>query len=178
MRVTARAVRGAAVSAVVLGLGAAACGTSSPTKPASSTTSTTTPANASAAGLVAESSAYGSILATSSGKTLYEHSNDTSNNAGCTGACAKVWPAYTVSAAPSIGTGVKLTLLGEVGKTAQLSYGTRPLYTFAGDTAAHGTKGEGIKSFGGTWYVLSASTGKPVTAKVPGTSSGTLPGGV
>ncbi len=181
MKLTARSARSAVIGAAVLGLGAAACGTTTPTTTtttATTPTTSTTPTTVAKQGLAVESSAYGSILATSSGKTLYEHSNDTANKSNCTGMCATVWPLFTVSAIPSLGAGVNTALLNRVGSTDQLSYGGHPLYTFSHDTAPHEANGEGINAFGGIWYVLSASTGKPVTAKVSGyAKGGTLPGG-
>jgi hypothetical protein len=37
-----------------------------------------------------------------------------------------------------------------------------PLYTFSGDSGATQTHGQGVRSFGGVWYAVSAA-GRPVT---------------
>lgn len=175
-----KATAGAAAGAVALGLAVAACGSSAPTVTTTTATTATTTATTTAPtpGLAVESTEYGSILATSAGDTLYEHSSDATGKSSCTGPCASVWPAFSVAAVPSFEAGVNEALVNHVGSTGQLTYAGHALYTFSGDKAPGETKGEGIKSFGGTWYVLSAATGKPVTARVAGSTGGTLPGGV
>ena len=45
------------------------------------------------------------------------------------------------------------------------------IYEYAGDSASGQANGEGIKSFGGTWYALNAS-GDPVTSKSGGGGGG------
>jgi hypothetical protein len=45
------------------------------------------------------------------------------------------------------------------------------MYEYVSDPGPGYANGEGIKSFGGTWYVLDAS-GNPVTAKASGSSGG------
>jgi predicted lipoprotein with Yx(FWY)xxD motif len=64
------------------------------------------------------------------------------------------------------GSGNQASLLGTVKNAAGDLYGTYhgwPLYTYSGDSGPGQTNGEGITSFGGTWYVLSTS-GSPVTS--------------
>ena len=55
-----------------------------------------------------------------------------------------------------------------------------PLYTFVKDKAPGDVAGEGVKTFGGTWYAVSPS-GKPViapaTTSPPTSSSGSGGGG-
>ena len=100
-------------------------------------------------------------------------------NVPCTAAsgCTKLWPTLPlpggVSAAKA-GTGIKASLLG----TKKLSDGkTYPtyngwlMYEYTGDSGAGQAKGEKIKSFGGTWYVLNAS-GNPVTSSSGGSGGG------
>lgn len=164
-----RTVRSVGAGVVVLGLVAAACGTSTTT-----TTSTTAPTTSTTAaksvGLAIESTSLGSILETAAGQTLYGHTNDTPSKSNCTGACTSIWVPFTVSAVPSFGAGVNQSLVNRVGSTAQLSYGGHPLYTFAG-AAAHATKGQGIHAFGGTWEVV-LSTGKLYSGSAKATSTG------
>lgn len=144
------------VGVAALGLVAAACGTSTPTT--TTTASTSAPASTTP-GLAVESTSLGSILETSSGHTLYGHTNETATKLNCTGACTSIWVPFTVTAVPTFGTGVNPSLVGHVGSTGQLTYGGHPLYTFSGDTAPHATKGQGLVTFGGTWEAV-LSTGK------------------
>ena len=48
------------------------------------------------------------------------------------------------------------------GGVATATVGGWPLYTFVLDSTAGDVNGEGMESFGGTWYAVSAD-GKPVT---------------
>ena len=45
----------------------------------------------------------------------------------------------------------------------EVTYNHWPLYTFAGDSRPGAATGQGLISFGGTWYVLNGS-GDPVTS--------------
>jgi hypothetical protein len=81
--------------------------------------------------------------------------------------------------APTAGTGVKASLLG----TKKLSDGkTYPtyngwlIYDYAGDPGPGQAKGQRIKSFGGTWYVLNPS-GNPVTTLASNAGTTTSGGG-
>lgn len=107
--------------------------------------------------------------------TLYGLSSDTATKSTCVSStCAAIWPPLVVTAVPQFGAGVTATLFSQVVRPDgghQLTYGGHPLYTFAHDSAPGQINGEGIKAFGGTWYVISASTGKFVTAKASGASS-------
>lgn len=158
------------VGAAAFGLGLAACGSTTPATTTTTTAPATTASSAAStatAGLTVESSTYGSILANAQGHTLYAFSTDSPTKVTCTGTCATIWIPFTLTAVPSIGKGVTQSLLGDVvlpDGSHQLTYGGHPLYTFVHDTAAHQTHGEGLKTFGGVWSVVSASTGKPVTA--------------
>ena len=113
----------------------------------------------------------GSVLADSSGKTLYTLTDANGAAVECTGPCLTAWPAYMVTAtkakAPK---GVKSIAISD---TNQVTWKGLPLYTFSGDDAAKVAKGNGLVSFGGTWSVVkvgkTAST--PVTT-TPKTSSG------
>ncbi|MGH9072760.1 MAG: COG4315 family predicted lipoprotein, partial [Acidimicrobiales bacterium] len=107
---------------------------------------------------------------------LYMLSTESATKVTCTGQCATIWPPLTVTAVPAFGKGVSQSLVGQVTRSDgshQLTYGGHPLYTFSFDKAPHQTNGEGIHSFGGTWSVLSASTGKPVAKGGASSSSST-----
>ncbi len=96
------------------------------------------------------------LLVNAKGLPVYLLTGDSSKDAKCSsGTCLTYWPAVTsTSMHPTVGAGVK----GKVGvwhhnKINQVTLNGHPLYTFVQDSkgAAHG---EGTKSFGGTWEVL------------------------
>jgi predicted lipoprotein with Yx(FWY)xxD motif len=120
----------------------------------------------------------GTVVVTNDGKTVYSLTN-AGQQVPCTGMCLQVWPPVMVAAgSKASGTGV-----ANVGTTAsgQVTVNGAPVYTFAGDSKAGDTAGQGIMSFGGTWNVVMASgssggggTGSttPATTAKSGGSSG------
>jgi predicted lipoprotein with Yx(FWY)xxD motif len=103
----------------------------------------------------------GSFLVTSNGMTLYAFANDTANTSNCSGTCSTNWPPLLTSVAPVAGSSVNAALLGAITRSdggMQVTYNGLPLYTFAGDSAAGSTKGEGVKNL---WHVVNL-TGAPV----------------
>ncbi len=132
-------------------------------------TSVTTVANASSATLDAKSvKGYGKILVTSSGRTLYILSVDPPGASNCIGSSAIVWPALiaggkTIKAGP----GVNPSLVSSFKRTdgvKQVLYNKHALYTFEQDTGPGMLSGQGVTTYGGVWWVISA-TGKPVTGQ-------------
>jgi predicted lipoprotein with Yx(FWY)xxD motif len=101
------------------------------------------------------------VLVDDQGRTVYRFDNDTTpGKSTCgPGVCANTWPAVIVTGTPTAGPGVDATLTtftrGD-GKT-QLQVDGHPLYTFAGDTKAGDTNGEGILN---KWYAVTADGGK------------------
>lgn len=116
---------------------------------------------------------YGTILETSSGRTLYLLTADRADKFACKGGCLAIWPPLTTKGKPHAGGGVKSKLLSTVkrGSERQVTYDGHPLYFYAGDTGSGQVNGEGIASFGGTWYVV-GKTGKAVTATHASSSGG------
>jgi predicted lipoprotein with Yx(FWY)xxD motif len=124
-------------------------------------------------------SGVGTVLVDGRGRTVYILTADMHTNVPCNDAsgCTGLWPDLPLPDASSgakAGTGAKASLLG----TKKLSDGeTYPtyngwlVYEYAGDSGPGQAKGQGIKSFGGTWYVLDAS-GNPVTSTSGGSSGG------
>jgi predicted lipoprotein with Yx(FWY)xxD motif len=169
-----RVSRGAA-GVAILGFLLGACRSSPSATTTSSSTSSSTGSTAAATGVTVastSSSKYGTILVTSSGKTLYMLTADSSTASACTASCASAWPPLTTTGNPRAGSGVEATLLGTITRSQgskQVTYAGHPLYTYVGDSAAGQVNGEGIASFGGTWFVLNTS-GTPLT---PNGSSGT-----
>jgi hypothetical protein len=83
-----------------------------------------------------------------------------------------------VSAAKA-GSGVQASLLGTMKLSDGETYPTYNgwlMYEFSGDGGPGQGKGQGIKSFGGTWYALSPA-GTPVTAGATAATSATTSGG-
>ena len=102
---------------------------------------------------------YGTILVSSTGRTLYRYTVDSKHVNRCSGdpTCSKYWPPLLVkaSAKPTAGAGVKPSLLGTIkarNGMRQVTYEGFPLYFFAGDKKAGQIKGE---DFLKVWYVVS-----------------------
>jgi predicted lipoprotein with Yx(FWY)xxD motif len=129
-----------------------------------------------------KSAKFGTVLVSSSGKTLYRYTLDKKGVNTCTAVavCAKYWPRLLVKATakPTAGAGVNAALLGTIKQPKglrQVTYAGFPLYVFAGDAKAGDVKGEG---FDKTWYVVNAKgalvkhavAGSPAPA--PTTTSG------
>jgi predicted lipoprotein with Yx(FWY)xxD motif len=171
------AVAGALASGVLLA--ATACSTSgsdSTTTPPSSGTSST---SAAAAVHTVDDAKLGAILVNGKGFTLYRFDADTAKPSAshCTGTCAVQWPAVPATAASSV-QGVDAGLVGSVtrpgGSTQQLTIAGWPVYTYAQDSKAGDTNGQGVD---GTWWAITPSGGKaPATGTSPD-SPGTSPSG-
>ena len=104
----------------------------------------------------------GKVLVDAKGFTLYRFDNDTAAGKSTCGAgpCASTWPAATVTGTPTAGAGIEAskltTFTRDDGKT-QLQIAGHPLYTFAGDTKAGDTNGQGII---GKWFAVNANGDK------------------
>ena len=151
-----------AVAALVL----SACGSSG-----GSSTVSTGGNNATGAEVTARSTNLGAVLTDSTGKSLYLLTSDTASHLACTGGCLQIWVPVMSNGAPKAGSGVT----GSLGTVArdngkQVTIAGHPLYTYAADNSPGDTTGQGIKSFGGTWYVVDG-TGNPVTAAGGGGAS-------
>jgi predicted lipoprotein with Yx(FWY)xxD motif len=124
------------------------------------------------------STGLGDVLVDRQGRTLYLFGRDSGTMSACTGACAVNWPPLRVRRTPLVGSGAKPS---DVGRTArpdgisQLTYKGHPLYTFAHDTKAGDVNGEGIATFGGTWYVV-GTDGNPIMS-APSTPAPSTTGG-
>lgn len=116
-------------------------------------------------------SGVGTVLVDGQGRTLYLLSSEKGGKVTCTpsNGCTKFWPEITLpkgATAATAGTGVQSSLLGTVKDASgnlEVTYNGWPVYTFVGDSGPGAAHGQGQVSFGGTWYVLSAS-GNPVTS--------------
>lgn len=123
------------------------------------TTETTAPAEGaedSGALLTTADSDLGEIVVDGQGMTVYMYDSDTQGGdaSTCEGECAANWPAVTTDSDEPVVEGVTGevgTITGAEGET-QVTLNGRPLYTFAGDSAAGDVNGQGVN---GVWWVLS-----------------------
>ena len=150
-----------AVGALLL-VTVAACGGGSGTTSSSSSGSSS--GNAGEPLSVATTS-LGKVLVDAQGRTVYMLTADSPGHATCNAQCRAYWPAVNVpspvpSSVPGVTAKVASTALPGGGRT--LTAGGWPLYTFVQDSAPGQVHGQGVKSFGGVWYVVSPA-GKPVT---------------
>ena len=103
----------------------------------------------------------GRILVDSHGRTLYMFTRDSDTvyvPSACTGACAAKWPPALVTGTPTVGRGVKASLVSTADRgdgKPQLTYNDHPLYLYEEDGKPGDTKGENTNEFGGDWYALS-----------------------
>ncbi|MHB2023296.1 MAG: COG4315 family predicted lipoprotein [Mycobacteriales bacterium] len=113
--------------------------------------------------IITQHSAIGIVLATSSGRTIYLQTSDKKARPTCTGTCLGVWPPVLVTAVPRRPAGVSAsfaTVRTAAGR--QLTVDGHPAYTYVGDSGPQQVNGEGIVSFGATWYAF-ATDGQPIT---------------
>jgi predicted lipoprotein with Yx(FWY)xxD motif len=106
----------------------------------------------------------GTVLVDSQGHTLYTLTSEESGALTCTTAsgCTTYGPEIDMAAGQTsqAQAPAEASLLGtERGASGGqlVTYHGLPLYTFSGDTAAGQASGEGLTSFGGTWYAISVS---------------------
>jgi predicted lipoprotein with Yx(FWY)xxD motif len=134
----------------------------------SSNSSTSTPAKSpSGTALVnsANTASLGDIVVGPNGRTLYLFKKDTGQTSTCSGACAAQWPPLTTTGAPTSSGSVSMSALKTVRRsdgTMQVTFDGHPLYYFAGDSAPGQANGQGLNTFGATWWALSPS-GKEIT---------------
>jgi predicted lipoprotein with Yx(FWY)xxD motif len=121
-------------------------------------TLTTPPTTDDSFALTIQHSPEGSILATGSGRTLYDFGPDTPAHSACVNVgCVYQWPPLIVKGSVLVGPGVNRALLGTVTRangSTQLSYNGHPLYTYILDVKAGSVTGQAIDQDGGPWYVL------------------------
>jgi predicted lipoprotein with Yx(FWY)xxD motif len=101
------------------------------------------------------------IAVDSQGRTVYALKGETTKKLLCTSkSCLKLWPMATVKKGTKLtkaaGIKGKLTTVKR-GSVYQLVLGGDPLYYYSQDKSKGDVKGNGIKSFGGTWHVIQAN---------------------
>ncbi|MFF3409578.1 hypothetical protein ACFYW8_25910 [Streptomyces sp. NPDC002742] len=165
-------------AAVVLGVGAGGCSSSSGSSSSSATPSngatssasgyaqsasaaaSSASAGAQAAVMTATAGKLGTILVDAKGNTLYLFEADKSTQSTCDGSCAAAWPPLLTSGSPTASGSAKSALLGTTKRSdgkMQVTYNGHPLYGYAGDSKPGDTNGQGLNQFGAAWYVLNTS---------------------
>jgi predicted lipoprotein with Yx(FWY)xxD motif len=152
---------GTALAAVVL-TGCAA--TASPSSGSSGSSQSSTPASvapaASGDDAATAKTSLGTVVVDGKGLTAYYFDKDVagSGKSSCAGQCAALWPAITASGtAPTVaGITGKVGTIPAAGGGKQVTIDGRPIYTFAKDTKAGDTNGQGV---GKAWFAVSP-TGK------------------
>jgi predicted lipoprotein with Yx(FWY)xxD motif len=163
--------------AALLALVAAGCGSSTNSDTTGGAASTT-PAPSGAPLSVADTS-LGRVVVDASGFTVYMLTADSPGQSSCSSDCLSSWPPV---AAPSSGTQSPPDITAKVDETetttgtAMLTVGGWPAYTYVQDTAPGDVSGEGITSFGGTWYAIGPN-GQPVTGATGSSSPSPSPSG-
>ena len=150
-----------------LTVAAAACGGNDdePSGTATPAAPTTAAQAANGTTVAVASSSLGDILVDADGRTLYAFTRDKGDQSACSGECASNWPAFTGAA--TAGTGAQAALLStsmQANGDAQVTYGGRPLYYFAGDKKPGDTNGQGV---GNVWFAVTAE-GELVKAEAAG----------
>ena len=156
----------------ILAVGATAALTLSACGGSGSTTATpaaTGSASSPAAGLHVAATSLGDVLVDSAGRTVYMLTADSPGHSSCSSACLAYWPPVAPAGhASTVTAKVATTTTPSGAKIATV--GGWPLYTFVQDQKPGDVTGEGVATFGGTWYAVSPS-GKPVTGSASSPSS-------
>jgi predicted lipoprotein with Yx(FWY)xxD motif len=104
-----------------------------------------------------KTSSLGTFLVDGNGRALYLWEADAGSKSSCSGACAQAWPPLTATTTPKATGAVKASLLDTTKRadgSREVTYAGHPLYTFAGDTRAGQTTGQGSNGFGAPWWVV------------------------
>jgi predicted lipoprotein with Yx(FWY)xxD motif len=164
-----------------------ACGSSSPSAssppstsaPAASTTSSPASTSGSTVTISTRSTSIGTVLVNSQGHTLYWFAIDTATKSNCNGSCATYWP--PVIGKPVAASGTSLPKgFGTITRSdgsVQATYDGHPLYTYAADSAAGMTSGNGLNVSGGLWWAMTPTGAKPAASPSPSTSTSSGGGG-
>jgi len=153
----------------------AACGAAGPA-------ATTAPANggggSSGTTISTGNTSLGTVLTDSKGFTLYYFLPEKNSTVGaCTGGCLTVWPPVVVTGTPTAGSGATGTL-GTVPITfngaaaTEVTYNGWPLHTYASDTAAGQTGGNGVM---GQWFAAMPGTTSTSTGTTTGSTATPTP---
>lgn len=119
-------------------------------------TRTSTPAHAK---LMLRKSEFGKVIFDANGNVVYMFGRDKTATSTCYGICAAAWPPVLTKGAPSVGPGLKASLLGTTKRkdgSLQVTYNHHPLYFYSADK--HGKiMCQHAVMHGGIWLVLKAN---------------------
>ncbi len=113
----------------------------------------TEPSSAAAIQITVSHTAAGDALAGPNGMTLYILANDTNGTSTCNEGCAATWPPLLGDGSAVVaGDGVAGTFGTTIRDdgTKQVTHNGQPLYSYASDTAAGDSTGDGV---GGVWFI-------------------------
>jgi len=149
-------------------LALAGCGSGSGAATGSTSGSRTPPANGSSpaggstGNIHVASTSLGQVLVDGTGRTVYLLTADSPGKSTCDATCLAYWPAVAPAAGTSVpGVTAPVGHTTTPGGAAIATVGGWPLYTYVPDKSPGEVTGEGVQSFGGTWYAVSPS-GQPV----------------
>jgi predicted lipoprotein with Yx(FWY)xxD motif len=141
--------------------------------------------------ITTEQTAFGTVLVTGTGESLYTFSGDnfpfatTGLQLNCTALnmapngtpCTTAWPPLTATSVIAAG-GVRKSELGTVTRNGvtQVTYFGKPLYGFINDKTPNAVNGEDIAAFDGTFY-LTRRDGRPAV-ETPTVTTEVSPNGV
>jgi predicted lipoprotein with Yx(FWY)xxD motif len=119
------------------------------------------PAGAAGSTLKLRKASVGTILVNGRGFTVYAFTKDGRDRDACAAisGCLSVWPVVSGASRPTLGPGVKRSLVGTItlkGGKKQLTYGGHPLYTYIGDSGPGQTSYVNFLQFGGRWPAVNA----------------------
>ncbi len=123
---------------------------------------------------VYEQEPYGQYVVDGDNSTLYIFTADErGESSACYNACAKAWPPLLAMGEVSTEAAViDTTKLGTIERrdgSMQVTYYGWPLYYYAPDNEPTVVKGQGIRGFGGVWYLISPE-GEIIKATEAGSS--------
>ena len=124
---------------------------SEPSTPTATASPTAAPATPGPTTVATGSTSLGTVLTTPQGLTLYYFTPEKGGVVACTGGCASTWPPLKANGAatkPSSVTGTLATVALSDG-SMEVTYNGWPLHTYAGDSAAGQTNGQGVA---GKWF--------------------------
>jgi predicted lipoprotein with Yx(FWY)xxD motif len=135
--------------------------------PTSTTLGTSLPAAASGTLSSAHVFGLGNVVVDGRGYTVYVLDSG-GTNVACTGGCAAIWPPLVLGAGKQsvvVGKGLNAAMVSttKVGASTVPTYNGWKLYEYVQDTGPAQASGQGVQSFGGTWYAL-GTNGSPVGA--------------
>lgn len=155
--------RTATAASLLALLSLAGCGTGHATTSSAPKAAQTSTGSAQGSIHVASTS-LGAVLVDGVGRTVYLLTADKPGRSSCDATCLAYWPAVAPSAGGALpGVTAQVGRATTPGGTAIATVGGWPLYTYVQDAKPGDVTGEGVRSFGGTWYAVSPS-GQPVKA--------------